>query len=249
MIKKVLLSILAVISLLIILILVQSVDPMQYDPRLEVISYPDSLVNATFNEDSLKTIVGDNKGLPEGYELAALLAYSAYPQLKEVNIDMQLIPSGAPMESNFNIWSLLGKKKNRQYIVYLNDAPSTPFDEILLRSLPFDSQVGILAHELGHVAYYHQLSTLQIAKWGLMYLVSTDFRAKHERSTDMMPVYHGLGNQIYQYAWYVRNDPSCKPLYESFGAAFIDKFYMTDKELAEAMANHPLYQSSDELND
>ncbi len=244
MIKKILLGLLSAIVLLVISILVQNVDPIQYDPQKSVFVFPDSLESLSFNIDSLKQVVGSNKGLPKGFELAALLAYAAYPQLKDVEIDMQLIPSGAPMESNFEIPTLLGSRKNRKYIIYLNNAPNTPFDEILLRSLPFDSQVGILAHELGHTAYYHRLSALQIAKWGLMYLIDEDFRAKHERSTDLMPLYHGLGSQIYQYAWYVRHDPSCIDMYQQFGATFIDKFYMTDEELKAAMRNHKLYDET-----
>ena len=104
----------------------------------------------------------------------------------------------------------------------------------LLRSLPFDAQVGILAHELGHVAYYHQLNLLQFGKWGLSYLREDDFHVAHERTTDLMPVYHGLGSQIYQYAYYVRNDSSCKALFE-VEQAFMDKYYMTDKELLEVI--------------
>ncbi len=242
MIRKILIGLLTTIALLLLAILIQPVDPMQYDPEEDVHIFPDSLSLLSYDLDSLKKVVGVNKGLPMGFETAALLAYSAYPQLKDVAIDMRLIPSGAPMESNFDLKTLLGKKKNRKYIIYLNNADNTPFDEILLRSLPFDSQVGILAHELGHTAYYHKLTTLQIAKWGILYLIDEDFRAKHERSTDLMPVYHGLGSQIYQYAWYVRNDPSCIDLYKSFGASFIDKFYLTDTELAEAIKNHRLYQ-------
>lgn len=244
MIKKVIFGFLAAISLLIFLILIQSVDPVQYDPQEAVFTFPDSLVNYSFDVDSLRKIVDDNKGVPEGYEVAALLAYAAYPQLKDVAIDMQLINSGAPMESNFDIPTLFGRKKNRKYIIYLNDAPNTPFNEILLRSLPFDSQVGILAHELGHVAYYHELSTLQIAKWGIMYLVSEDFRAKHEQTTDLMPVYQGLGNQIYQYAWYVRYDSCCSALYEQYGDIFMDKFYLSDKQLDAAIRNHRLYSEA-----
>ncbi len=242
MIKKISLGFLAAIVLLVIAILVQDVDPIQYDPQENVFLFPDSLVTQSFDIDSLKEVVGSNKGLPEGFELAALLAYSAYPQLKDVAIDMKLIPSGAPMEANFDIPTLFGKGKNRKYIIYLNNATNTPFDEILLYSLPFDAQVGILAHELGHTVYYHQLTTLQIAKWGLMYAIDDDFRATHERSTDLMPVYHGLGSQIYQYAWYVRYDPCCVDMYERYGQIFMDKYYMTDKELADAMRKHKLYE-------
>ena len=107
----------------------------------------------------------------------------------------------------------------------------------LLRSLPFDAQVGILAHELGHIAYYHDLNIFEFGNWGLKYLRDDEFRATHERTTDLVPIYHGLGSQIYQYAYFVRNDPTCKSLYEQ-EKDFIDKYYLTDKELSAAMTGH-----------
>lgn len=223
------------VLILFAMIMVQPVSPNQVDQSDITHEFSQVLADKDYDIDSLKSIVGENKGLPDGFELAALIAYSAYPELKEVQIDMVLTEAGAPMESNFDIGTLFGKGENRVYKILLNNASGTKFDQILLRSLPFDAQVGILAHELGHVAYYHQLSTLQIAKWGIMYLISDDFRSTHEKDTDMMPVYHGLGNQIYQYAYYVRNDPSCVDLYRKYADEFIDKFYMTDKELKMAI--------------
>jgi hypothetical protein len=116
----------------------------------------------------------------------------------------------------------------------LNDARNSFFDPILLRSLPFDAQVGILAHELGHISYYENLNVFEFGNWGLRYLLEDEFRATHERTTDLMPVYYGLGSQIYQYAYFVRNDSTCKSLYEQ-EKSFIDKYYMTDKELSAAL--------------
>lgn len=49
-----------------------------------------------------------------------------------------------------------------------------------------------------------------------------------------MPLYHGLGSQIYQYAWFVRKDPTCIAFYER-GKSFMDTYYMTDKELLDAI--------------
>lgn len=242
LIKKILLILCSTILALILIILFQSVDPLQYDPKNTDFAFSKNLRPEELSVDSLWEIVGNNKTVPPGFEKAALVAYSAYPQLKEVNIEMVLTQSGAPMESNFDLKTLFGRKKNRVYQVLLNDAESSSFDPILLRNLPFDAQVGILAHELGHVVYYHEHSTLEIAKWGLKYLVDADFRAIHERSTDLMPLYHGLGHQIYSYAWHVRNDPSCRPLYEKF-SGFIDRFYMTDVEIANELKVHSLYQN------
>ena len=214
-------------------VMVQKVDPAQVKPDFEPFNFPDTLANKNYDLDSLKNLIGSNKGLAEGFELASALAYSAYPELKDVKVEMVMTLKGAPMESNFNIWSLLWPgRKNRQYRILLNGAKGTFFDPILLRSLPFDAQVGILAHELGHVVYYHKLSLFKIGKWGLKYLKDDQFRATHERTTDLMAVYHGLGSQIYQYAYFVRKDSSCLELYEK-EKDFIDKYYMTDTELLE----------------
>jgi hypothetical protein len=232
--KQIGLIVLSLFILLVIAVALQHVDPKQNEPKIENYVFQDTLANRTYNMDSLMAIIGNNKGLPEGFEIAAAIAYSAFPQLKDVNIDMILTQDGAPMESTLAIWSLFGPRKNRQYRIILNDAQHSFFGPILLRSLPFDAQVGILAHELGHIVYYDELTIFEFGKWGLMYLQDDEFRATHERTTDLMAVYHGLGSQIYQYAYFVRYDPTCKTFYEQ-GKDFMDKYYLTDKELADVM--------------
>jgi len=222
--------------LLAALVLVQKVDPLQKVPDIVPYDFPDSLANYSWNLDSIKAVIGANKGLPPGYELAAAIAYSAYPELKDVKIDMVLVDKGAPMESNFDLWTMfVPGKKNRLYKILLLEA-EVPYDPILMKNLPLDAQVGILAHELGHVFYYHERNLLKIGKWGLKYINDPQFLALHERSTDMMPVYHGLGSQIYQYAYFVRNDPSCQELYAR-SKYFMDTYYMTEKELAVAWSD------------
>ena len=215
----------------------QQVDPKQKEPTGKTYDFDDTLANRHYNLDSLKKIIGENKGLPPGFEVPAAIAYSAFPELKDVNIDMILTQEGAPMESTVGIGSLFGGRKNRRYQVLLNDAHKSFFDPILLRSLPFDAQVGILAHELGHIVYYDNLNIFEFGNWGLRYLREDDFRATHERTTDLMPLYHGLGSQIYQYAYFIRNDPTCKLFYAQ-EKDFIDKYYLTDKELSAAMTAH-----------
>jgi hypothetical protein len=232
---QVILTIFFLVVLVAVFVLIQNVDPKQKPLTIETHSFPDTLANRSYDLDSLKAIIGKNKGLPEGFEMAAAIAYSAFPQLKDVNIDMMLTQGGAPMESTVEINTLFGSRSNRQYLILLNDAQNSFFEPILLRSLPFDAQVGILAHELGHIAYYHELNVFEFGKWGLSYLRDDEFRASHERSTDLMAVYHGLGSQIYQYAYFVRYDPSCKSFYQE-EKDFMDKYYMTDKELLAAIS-------------
>ena len=226
------LVIISIILLLVALVIFQDVDPKQEVPDTAPFAFQDTLANRKYNLDSLKAIIGENKTLPKDFEVAAAIAYSAFPQLKNVDIEMMLTPDGAPMEAAPVIKTLFGARENRRYYITLNDSQGSYFDPILLRSLPFDAQVGILAHELGHIVYYQKLNILQFAKWGLMYLISDEFRATHERSTDLMPLYHGLGNQIYQYAYFVRYDTSCRDFYRN-GKDFMDKYYLTDLELLD----------------
>ena len=193
--------------------------------------------------DSLKALYGNNKQLPQGYELQALLALSYYPELKNVTISFELVPDGAPMESNFNFATLLGPAKNRHYRILLNNGQEAMLDPILLRNLPFDAQVGILAHELGHTVYYHQLSLFGIGKWGLMYALYDDFRATHERSTDLVPVVRGAGWQIHHYAAYVRTGPGMEKFYQE-ASQFIDKYYMTHHEIMAKMVTTGLYPTA-----
>ncbi len=219
---------------LMVIILAQKIDPQQEKPAIQTYQFADTLVGKDYSIDSLNAMVGVDKEVPSGFEEAALIALSAYPQLRNVSIKMIMTQGGAPMESNFDLLTLFGPRQDRIYEILLNDAEGTFFDPILLRNLPFDAQIGILAHELGHVVYYHQLNTLQIAKWGLLYLFDGDFRATHEKSTDLMPVYHGLGSQIYQYARYVRYAPCCEEFYQQFGG-FMDAYYLTDEEILDVM--------------
>ena len=238
--KKLIRGILLLITLLLSLVLVvwvQQVKPEQQPPDFIPYQFADTLAGRDYDLDSLKAIIGIDKGLPVGFEEAAAIAFSAYPLLKEVAIDMVLTDYGPPMRADIDIWSLLGSRKHRKYVITLNDVPNSFFEPILLRSLPFDAQVGILAHELGHVVYYHQLNALQLAKWGLSYLRDDDFRGTHERTTDLMPVYHGLGSQIYQYAHYVRRHPNCQELYQ-IEQGFMDRYYMTDWELKKVIDNN-----------
>lgn len=236
---QVLLVIFSAILVLVAAVLLQQVDPKQKIPDVKVYDFDDTLANRQYDLDSLKAVIGLNKDLPEGFEIAAAIAFSAFPQLKDVKIKMILTPEGAPMESTVEISSLFGPRKNRQYLILLNDAPNSFFEPILLRSLPFDAQVGILAHELGHIVYYHELNILEFGKWGLNYLRHDEFRATHERTTDLMPLYHGLGSQIYQYAYFVRKDPSCKGFFEN-EKDFMNKYYLTDTEL---LAQIQIYKS------
>jgi hypothetical protein len=77
-------------------VLLQNVDPVLQKAILpDPYSFDDTLANHAYDLDSLKRVIGTNKGLPQGFERAGAIAYSAYPELKDVEIDMVFINGGA----------------------------------------------------------------------------------------------------------------------------------------------------------
>ena len=146
--------------------------------------------------DSLKQLYGKNKQLPKGYELQALLALSHYPELKDVKIKFKMKKGGAPFVSRPTAWSTFFKRKSkRDYLIFIRTKSHSMFDPILMQNMPFDAQVGVLGHELGHTADYIHRGFGKMMKVVFGNL-SYRFLDKFEFETDRRAVHHGLGFQI-----------------------------------------------------
>ena len=90
LIGKIGLGMLSFLLLVVIAVLIQDVDPAQKNTAPSH-SFADTLANSSYDLDSLKAIIGPNKGLPQGFEVAGAIAFSAYPELKDVEIEMVLL--------------------------------------------------------------------------------------------------------------------------------------------------------------
>ena len=225
---------LGLLTVFVIVVLFQSVCPEQELGTVSAYDFPPSLVDFQTDVDSLEKVFGVNKVFADPYKKAALFAMTVFPELANESITFVMTTSGAPLETNFEWLTLFLPRSQRIYEIRLNDASESKFDGILMRDLSLDAQVAILAHELGHVRYYQSLSSVAIAKWGLLYLIDYDFRAIHERSTDQLVIKKGLGNQLYKYARFVRYSEKNKKLYQVWGD-YMDRFYLTDQEVLEYM--------------
>lgn len=183
---------------------------------------------------------GEHKTLLPGFELQCLLALRHFPELKDARIRFVYQKALIPLASRPAFFSLFGKRSRREYRIIVSKDSGQAMEPILLKNLPFDAQVAILAHELGHAAHYEQLSTWGLFKFGLLYLVSADFRARHERSTDERVIYHALGWQLFEYARYVRTAPDAVSQYEAM-QEFLDSTYLTPSDILEALGRVPIY--------
>lgn len=153
---------------------------------------------------SLLKKYGQHKTLAEGYELQCLLALSHYPELKEVSVDFLIEPAFLPLASRPEPLSVLFPWVRRKYNVIISNASADFFEPILLRNLPFNEQIGVIGHELAHTVYYQNKSSLQFLKIAYSYQFDDTFHSDFERETDKRAIAHGLGYQIYDFAFFVR---------------------------------------------
>jgi hypothetical protein len=191
--------------------------------------------------DSLLAVYGKNKTLAEGFEIQCLLALSHYPELKETPIDFLVQPAFLPLASRPDPKSVLFPWIQRRYWVVISNASTDFFEPILLHNTPFNEQVGIIGHELAHTVYYQDKSALQLAYIAYCYEYDNAFHTNFERETDQRAIAHGLGYQLYDFAFFVR---------KAFGdsqeeiAAEEGDTYLSPKEIAIEMEKYDCYKDT-----
>ena len=155
----------------------------------------------SFNIDSLKNIYGKNKQLVTEYELASLIALSYFPELNQQRVQFKLNSINSTARTTVTFFSLF-RKMNKQFVIYIND--DIQQTGMLLCQAPFDAQVAAIAHELAHVVDFKNRNFLGMARWGSHYLFEKDI-SKIERDADKMVIEHGLGWQLYNWAYFILN--------------------------------------------
>lgn len=193
---------------------------------------------------ALRKEFGLHKTIPKLYESQILLALSHYPELKEVEIDFRLKETVTPLASRPSVGGLFISASKRKYIVTISTKTIEYLTPILLEKLSFNAQVGVLGHEIAHIAQY---ITMGFGK--VIHLISIEVFSKNqvdvfERNTDIRCINHGLGYQLLSWSTEVRqvlkmtNWPGAqkiKPIVER-------KRYLNEDEIKAFISNSPLYK-------
>lgn len=193
--------------------------------------------SASYSE--LMETYGHKKQLAPGFELQCLLALSFYPELKDAKISFLVEPAFLPLASRPEPVSVLLPWIERHYLVIISSASTNYFESILLKNIPFNEQVGIIGHELGHSLFYLDKSSLQLLQIAYRYQNNNDYRIQFERATDQRAVAHGLGYQLYDFAFFVRKafGDSQEEISQEKGG-----MYLSPGELAREMNLYNFYQ-------
>ena len=115
---------------------------------------------------------------------------------------------------------------------------------ILLKNMDFNSQVGVIGHELSHISDFISKNSFGLMRVGVGNL-SQKFLDRFEYRTDSICIAHGLGYQLLSWSIFVR-----KALhYQNWdGADNIDKGpmvrerYMNPLTIKRRISNLPMYQ-------
>lgn len=160
-------------------------------------------------EDSLLREVGKNKTFLMQYRLASAIALMHYPELKDVKITFKTKELSSTMAARPKGLNFFRRKGKRHYVILINNYPSV---KVPVDSVSFNAKVGVIGHELAHIADYENKSSLKLIANGIGY-VSKKFRAKFERATDQCTIDHGLGWQCYDFSYYIYHYKHTPPEY------------------------------------
>ncbi|WP_394750933.1 hypothetical protein [Spongiimicrobium salis] len=143
------------------------------------------------------------KKIPKEIRQQALIALSYYPELKNIDITFRLRKRTTPLTSRPRFIGVFQKKKNRRYVITISTKSNAKLAPILFSNLPYNAQIGVLGHELGHIAHYNTKNTFQII--GLSFkILKPKFVDSFEFNTDFVCIEHGLGYQLRDWSTYVR---------------------------------------------
>jgi len=195
--------------------------------------------------DSLRLLreFGNNKTLPRGFELQSLIALSYFPELKNTRIEFRVKPAYSLLQTRPVAHGIFSRK-TRHYTITISDSSYWKLEPIRLDPMNFNAQVGVLGHELSHVADFSRRSLVGLVASGIGHL-SSRYIDHFEFRTDSICLAHGLGYQLLAWSIFVR---SMLHTDNYDGADNIDKpmmheRYMNPSTIRARIAQNPLYDT------
>lgn len=157
--------------------------------------------------NDLREAFGKHKTIPVQYEEIVLIALSHYPELKGTQIEFQLVKKyPVPYGCRPSASSVFKGLEKRCYIITIREEADAPVKDALLKNLPARAQIGVIGHELAHVVQYQSCNCRQLLTMLCTYPLPF-VKRRIERDADWLTIAHGLGNELYAHAVYIRRIP------------------------------------------
>ena len=174
---------------------------------LNIHSFSQSVIKE-FNQDSISIYLANAVGLrnkitPSEYENPIRIALMYFPELENIKIKIQTKNQASPLSARPVIFDIFRKASKRKYIISISNKTSSKFSTIMLKNLSFNSQIGVIGHELSHISDYNKRKGLYFVKLFFIHL-SQKKMDNFEYNTDMRCIEHGLGYQLLSWSEEVR---------------------------------------------
>ncbi len=172
--------------------------------------------------------------IPADIKYQAYIALQHYPDLQDKKIKFRYKNLKTTMACMPRWDFLFRKKENRTYLISI-DKKLKKDKGVLLSEVPFNAQVGVIGHELGHVADYENKSSFGVIGTGFRYLFP-GYRRKLENQIDELTIDRGLGTQVADFADYVFHESNANEKYIRYKR----KYYYSPAELQSLVAGASL---------
>lgn len=155
------------------------------------------------------------KNVPEELQKQFTIICQAFPELRNENISLRFQSISMTMQARPNIWTVLGGQ--REYFIFINTQRHR--NGLLLEDIPFNAQIGIIAHELCHIIDYHFKSNWEIIKTGLWYFKKRN-QENYEKAIDYLVIKKGLGHQLKDWSHFVLHEAELTAKYKKTKETF-----------------------------
>jgi predicted metallopeptidase len=130
-------------------------------------------------------------------------ALQYYPELQHTQILFKYKKRSSPLAASIGLFNIFKKPQNRKYNITISNLPRKKIRVIAYDSLSNDAKVGVIGHELAHIAYFNTLSS-----WQYLWHAVKNFNKynvdRSEFATDKRCIQHGLGKNLFIWSTEVR---------------------------------------------
>jgi hypothetical protein len=148
--------------------------------------------------------ISNNKILPPGFEKEAVTALQFFPELNKTAIRFRIIETYTPLSTRPTFLSIFKKPAKRKYIITISNKTIKELSPILFHNLTDSARVGVLGHELSHVADFQKKNF-----WGFIRLAikhsSKKYQDQFEFNTDKICLNHGMAAYLLSWSKFVRS--------------------------------------------
>lgn len=145
-----------------------------------------------------------NKEIPAQYKQPILTALSYFRELENVHIVFRIKKQRTCLTTKPDLISVFKRKDHRTYFITISDQTIDTLKRLMFENLTFEEQVGVVGHELSHVADFNSNNFLQTVGVGFGHL-SKRYIDRMEFNTDRICIMHGLGKYLLAYSKHVRD--------------------------------------------